>query len=176
MGRLYLNRQIYQTETLVEDLARWIMELNEGIYTPRAIICDHDAGDRAVFERHTGLLTLPAYKAIQPGIQAVQKRLLPLWDGKPGLFIIRDSLVSIDPKLADKGKPTKTEDELDGYVWDEKLTRITNSKKDELPVDKDNHGVDPMRYMVAFVDNLAVDPEDVDELIFNDDEVNISPV
>ena len=44
----------YKTRRIVEDHARQIMDLTGGIYTPRAIICDHDAGDRATFERHTG--------------------------------------------------------------------------------------------------------------------------
>jgi hypothetical protein len=141
-GRLYLNRQIYRTHYLVEDAARDIMELMGNSPHPYAVICDHDLQDRASFERHTGLLTLPAYKHIQQGIQAVQKRLEPIWSGRPGLFILRDSLVDIDRELETAGKPTKTEDEWDGYVWDEKITRISNSRKDELPVDKDNHGMD----------------------------------
>jgi phage terminase large subunit len=174
-GRLYLNRQIYRTRTLVEDIAAEIMDLTAGLPPPKAIICDHDAGDRAVFERHTGYLTLPAYKSIQIGIQAVQKRLQALWDGQPGIFILRDSLVSEDQDLAAAGKPLKTEDEWDGYVWDLKHNRQTNSKKDELPVDLNNHGMDALRYMVAFVDSLADDPEEVEGLLLYDDEVRISP-
>ncbi len=177
-GILYLNRQIYKTKYLVEDAAKDIMKLcqAEAIPVPRAIVCDHDAGDRAVFERHTGLLTLPAFKDIQPGIQAVKRRLKLDWGPRgPGIRIIRDSLVSADKELEEDGKPTKTEDEFDGYVWDEKYNRLVNSKKDELPVDKDNHGVDPTRYITAFIDNLADDPEDIDGIMVWDEEVNISP-
>lgn len=173
-GHLYLNRQIYRTKSIVEDLAEYIMDTYKGP-TPRAVICDHDAEGRAVFERHTGLLTLAAYKAIQEGIQAVQRRLLPAKHNLPGIMILQDSLLETDQDLAQAGKPTKTEDEFDGYVWDQKISRLTNSKKDELPVDLDNHGMDALRYMVAFIDDLADDPQEQEGLIMFDDEVRISP-
>ena len=173
-GRLYMNREIYRTRTLVEDFAREIMELNDGLPVPRAIICDHDAEGRATFERHTGLLTLPAYKGIQAGIQAVQKRLLQDWGGNPGLVLLRDALVDVDEALKDAGKPYSTEGEFDGYVWDEKVNRLVNSKRDEIPVDLDNHGMDQTRYLCAFVDSIADDPEDVDGLMIWDDDVKIS--
>lgn len=181
---LYRVREIYRTRTIVEDHAREIMDLTGNLYQPRAIICDHDAGDRATFERHTGYLTLPAYKSIQQGVQAVSARLRPSWGAEkperrpgPGLFLVRDALVSVDKDLQTAGKPTRTEEEWDGYVWDEKVNRLTNSKKDELPLDKDNHGVDAVRYMIAFADSLAEDPEDIEGVLFYDEgAVRISPL
>lgn len=168
-------REIYYTKQLVEDIAREILQLNEGIDPPKAIICDHDAEDRATLERHLQMPCLPAYKLIRPGIQAVQKRLEPNWDNRPGLFIVRDSLVKADSSLKDKGMPYSTHEEFDGYVWDAKYNELVNSKKDEIPVDKNNHGMDAMRYMVAFIDNLADDPENVDGLLTFEDAVRISP-
>lgn len=174
-GDLYRLREIYQTRRLVEDHASDIMELTQGIHVPHAILCDHDAEDRATFERHTGYLTLAAYKPIQQGIQAVKKRLRPGGLGQ-GLFLVRDALVAKDPDLEAQGKPTCTEEEWDGYVWDEKLNRLVNSKKDELPLDKDNHGMDATRYCVAFVDSLADDPEEFEGVMsYDGDEVHISP-
>lgn len=177
-GALYRVREIYMTRRLVEDHARDIMELTGGIYTPHAILCDHDAEDRATFERHTGYLTLPAYKAIQQGIQATQSRLRTDWkSGRAGIFFVRDALVRRDRDLQEEGKPTCTEEEFDGYVWDEKITRLVNSKKDELPIDRDNHGMDATRYMVAFADSLADDPEEFEGILtFDEDEIFISPV
>lgn len=174
---LYRIRELYMTHLLVEDAAREIMELTEGIYIPRAIICDHDAGDRATFERHTGYLTLPAYKAIQPGIQAVERRFRCDWHlNRAGLFFVRDASLRIDKELEEAGKPTSTEQEMDGYVWDEKISRLVNSKRDELPIDKDNHGIDATRYMVAFADSLADDPENVDGILIPEVEgISISP-
>lgn len=176
-GELYRVRELYHTKMLVEDAARIIMELTQNLYQPRAIICDHDAGDRATFERHTGYLTLPAYKSIQPGIQAVQKRLQPHPEThRPRLFLVRDAEVMLDKELREAGKPTNTEMEMDGYVWDENLNRLVNSKKDELPVDKDNHGTDAKRYLVAFVDSLADDPEEFETVAVYDGEISISPL
>lgn len=175
-GQLYLLRQIYRTKNLVEDLGREIKQLTHHSYIPQAIICDHDAEDRAVLERHTGYLTLPAYKDIKTGIQAVQSRLKPDWcRSGPGLFIVRDSLIhKPDIALEELGLPVRTEDEFDGYVWDTIETEKADKRKDELPVDKNNHGMDGVRYMVAFADNLADDPEEFEAVIFNDDEVSIS--
>lgn len=171
---LYRVREIYRTQRIVEDHARDIMELTRGIYEPRLIICDHDAEDRATFERHTGYLTVPAYKSIQPGIQAVQRRLRPDWrDGKPGLFYVRDALVEADRALQDGGRPTCTEEEYDGYVWDERINQLVNSRKDELPVDKDNHGLDGSRYMVAFADSLGDDPEEFEVMVVDEEDEGV---
>lgn len=178
-GALYRLREVYHTKWLVEDLAKYIMSKTEGIYVPRAIICDHDLEDRKTFERYTGYLTLPAYKHIQPGIQAVTSRLDKNWHGtgKPGLFLVRDASIIIDRDLKDEGLPTSTEEEVDGYVWDKDYNRTINSKKDELPIDKDNHGMDAERYMVAFADDLAEDPAEFEEALMLGDEnmVTISP-
>jgi phage terminase large subunit len=175
-GRMYLVRQIYRTKQLVEDLAEEIMRLTEGLRPPHAIICDHDAEGRATFERHTGYLTVAAYKPIQEGVQCVQNRLKPNWEGKPGLFILRDSLVgSPDKELESMGRPTRVEEEWESYVWDDRLNKLVNSRRDELPVDKDNHGMDNCRYLCAFIDSLADDPHEEEFLMTNEDTVRISP-
>lgn len=179
-GDLIMVREIYRTGQLVEDVAHQILQINEGLDHPVAIICDHDAEDRATLERHLGMPCLPAYKLIRPGIQAVQKRLDPhrSSDGcyRPGIFICRDVLVEVDEGLKDKGKPTTTAEEFDGYVWDAKYNElVANSKRDEIPVDKDNHGMDAVRYLIAFIDNLADDPEEQDGVMLFEDEVHISP-
>src|SRR6185312_1988203 len=52
-GTLYRYKEIYRTGVIVEDLAKQIMEVTAGEPRPVAVICDHDAEDRATFERHT---------------------------------------------------------------------------------------------------------------------------
>lgn len=176
-GQLYLLRQIFKTEYMVEDLARQVKKLTEDEgYRPEAIICDHDPGDRATFERHTEMMTTSAYKDIRAGIQAVETRLDPKWcEAGPGLLFVRDSLMNMpDENLMDQGSPYKTEDEFDGYVWPKGKDDDGNKKGDEIPVDKDNHGMDGARYMVAFADSLADDPEEFEAIVINDDEVLIS--
>lgn len=100
-GRLYLYAEQYHTRKLVEDHARDVLSQvcpgadpkaepgTQGTWReprPRAIICDHQASDRATLERHLGLSTTAANKAVTTGIQAVQSRLRAAGDGKPRLF------------------------------------------------------------------------------------------
>lgn len=147
-GRAYRYREIYRTRRLVEDHAKDIKRLTANEPKPRAIICDHDAEDRATLEKHLGLKTVAAHKAVSPGIQAVQSRLRVAGDGRPRLFLVRDALDERDAELADAKKPTCTEEEFEGYIWDTSGGR----KKGEEPVKLNDHGMDAMRYLVAHLD------------------------
>lgn len=151
-GRLYLYREIYRTRTLVEDHARDIMALTAGQPAPVAVVCDHDAEDRATFERHTGLKTTAAYKAVTVGIQAVQARMVKAGDGKPRLFVMRDALVSRDDALADAHKPVCTADEFEVYVWPK---AADGRPVKEVPVKEFDHGLDSLRYLCGHVDNVG---------------------
>ena len=153
-GRLYREKEIYKTQTLVEDHAAAILKATAGDPKPIAIICDHDAEDRATLERHLGLLTGGAYKAIARGIQAVQSRIKKAADGRARIFFLRDSLLETDANLQDAHLPTCTEEEIESYSW----PTNPQTRHGEVPVDKDNHGMDAMRYCVAFVDSLAIEP------------------
>jgi hypothetical protein len=170
-GRLYLYREIYHTQRLVEDHAETIQALCRDDQRPRAIICDHDAEDRATLSRKLGLPTLPAYKVVSAGIQAVAERLKPAGDGRPRLFVLRDSRSEPDPALVDAGLPTCTADEFSGYVWDTRM----NVRAGEQPLKKADHGLDSLRYLVSFVDDLALDPEAPEGTVVWDDRVAISP-
>lgn len=147
-GRLYRIREIYRTQRLVEDHAKDIKAATAGSPRPRAVICDHDAEDRATLERHLGIKTIPATKNVSAGIQAVASRLKVQPDGKPRLFLLRDSLVYRDPELAEAKRPTCTEEEIDGYVWNDKRL------KDE-PVKEGDHGMDTTRYLIAHRDLIG---------------------
>jgi PBSX family phage terminase large subunit len=144
-GRLFRYREIFMTNRLVEDHARTILDIvapgGKWIEPrPTNIICDHDAEDRATLEKHLGLGTIPARKTKSDGIQAVQARFRVAEDGKPRIAFLRDSLVERDQLLVDAKKPTCTEEEIPGYVW--------NPEKDE-PVKRDDDGCDTTRYAVA---------------------------
>lgn len=154
-GRLYLYREIYKTHTLVEDHARTILrevtdsETPGGTWrepAPRAVVCDHDAEDRATLERHLGMRCQPAKKTVHDGIQAVQARLRPQGDGKPRIFILRDTVVEVDQELAQHRKPTCTADEIPGYIW---LPPAPGRKAKEEPLKELDDGCDALRYIVA---------------------------
>lgn len=155
-GRLYLYREIYRTRRLVEDHARDILDQvtdEHGHWTeprPRAISADHDSEDRATLERHLGMSTTPARKAVSPGIQVVQSRLKLAGDGRPRLHLMRDALVHRDPDLEKAKKPTCTAEEITGYVWAQRPGSAEGLK--EAPVKEDDHGMDTMRYVTARLD------------------------
>lgn len=149
-GRAYLYREIYRTGRLVEDHARDIKALSEGEKI-EATIADHDAEDRATLERH-GVGTIPAFKSVTVGIQAVQRRLQKANDGKPRMFVLEGSLVSRDSALADAYKPTCTEEEFEVYVW----AKAADGKPlKEEPAKAFDHGMDAARYFVAHVDGIS---------------------
>lgn len=160
-GRIYLEKEIYKTQTLVEDHCQAIRQAAAGV-KPAAVICDHDAEGRATLERHLGVTTpegiqtvttTAAYKDIAEGIQAVQARLRVAGDGKPRLFVCEGALVERDEALVEAKKPIGILDEFDAYVWSKGQDGRPNK---EIPVDDANHSLDACRYMVAHADGLGV--------------------
>ena len=84
-GRVYLYREIYMTQRLVEDHAKQILALSKGERII-ATFTDHDAEDRATLERH-GVPTQAAVKDISPGVQTVKSYLQRAGNWKPRLVI-----------------------------------------------------------------------------------------
>jgi len=144
-GRAYLVHEIYMTGRLVEDHAKQILSL--GTPRPSAIVCDHDAEDRATFERHTKMGTVAAEKAVTSGIENVASRLKIAGDGRPRLFFLRDALVETDPTLVERKLPTRTTEEFPGYVWADEPK--SGDRKREQPVKRNDHGADAARYAMA---------------------------
>lgn len=171
-GRLYLYREIFMTGRLVEEHAKQIMrtvtkptrekalldrdelgplaDLDKGWRKwtepePSLIICDHDAEGRATLEKYLGWSTIAATKSVTEGIERVQARMKVQDDGKPRIFILHDSLVELDKELDNAKQPTKTADEIAGYIWDQ----ADGPGKKERPVKFQDDGCDCMRYMVA---------------------------
>jgi hypothetical protein len=158
-GVMVLVREIFRTGRLVEDHARDIKQLTQGERPPHAVVCDHDAEDRATLERHLGRATRPANKKVSQGIQAMAARFRLDGRGRPRILFMRDATVhgqttpedpdraplwKADPELVTMKRPTNTPDELPGYVW--------NDKKAEQPVKEMDDGCDAARYGVAELD------------------------
>lgn len=150
-GRLYLYAEQYMTKKTVDqhttDLIAQIKD-DQGNWLepkPRVVICDHDAEGRATFEHEVGVSTVAANKKVLDGIQAVQKRLRKRGDGKPALFIMRDSLVNRDTALTNARKPCSVIEEFPGYIWDIGAGKAPK----EQPLKADDHGLDALRYLVA---------------------------
>jgi PBSX family phage terminase large subunit len=149
-GRMYLYREIYQTQRLVEDMARRIVSLSEG-ESLEATVADHDAEDRATLERY-GVPSRAAQKDVSVGLQAVAARLRPAGDGKPRLYVLRDALVEADPRLVAAKLPTSTEEEVPGYVW-QQAPEGRAAKEEPLKVN--DHGMDAMRYAVMYLEHAG---------------------
>jgi PBSX family phage terminase large subunit len=145
-GRLYRYREIYKTQTLVEDHTRRIIELT-GSEKIDSTIADHDAEDRATMAKH-GVSTVPAVKDVSPGIQEVKARLKVQGDGKPRIFFVRGALVDIDPLLQAAKLPTCTEEEMPSYAW-QKSTDGKPAK--EEPIKLNDHGCDGTRYISLYL-------------------------
>lgn len=151
-GRMYLYRQHVRTHRLVEDHARDLLAyIAEDGVDISGIVCDHDREGRETLVRHLGRANFAARKEIEEGIQAVKSRLRVQGDGKPRLFVLRDSLVGRDANLTESKKPIGFSEEIDGYIWNPSAAK----NKGEEPLDKDNHVMDACRYAVRFVDDGA---------------------
>jgi PBSX family phage terminase large subunit len=182
---LWLEKEIYITQKLVEDVIPMIMrevlyKEDLGTYLklceherrepswaeagrecrwlarrPDWTITDHDAEDRATFERHSGFRTIAAFKEVSPGIQAMQKRMKVQGNGKAGVHFLADAPKHRDAKLADRALPMSAMQEITGYVWKEKprasLTGQEKAAPDE-PLKVNDHGMDAARYVIAQID------------------------
>jgi phage terminase large subunit len=154
-GRLYVFREIYKTRTIVEDHARVIRSYKEH----GAMITDHDAEDRATLERHLGIQTIAAKKDITLGIDMVRERLRVQADGKPRLMFYRNMLVEADTNLLNaegSRPPVSLLDEFSVYTYPKDASGKTNPK--EKPIDKDNHGLDALRYLVMHLQGTGLIP------------------
>lgn len=170
-GALYMYREIYMTQRLVEEHASHILSLvtekiekrwydhfnqcervqHEIVWTepkPLAIICDHDAEGRRTFEKHTGLGTQKALKDKSEGIDLHKARLKVDKHGLARFYLMEDALVEKDQWLVDHLYPTCTEEEYAAYVW----KVATDGRIEDEPVDRDNHGMDTDRYMTMHLD------------------------
>lgn len=156
-GGLWLEKEVYQSQMTVEEI--WHTKIRPIIVSktgewkyprPDWILTDHDAEDRATFERHSGLRTIPAMKDVSPGIQAMQKRIA---DNR--LIVCRDSLYERDPRLVDLSLPTGFAGEITGYVWKAKPAASTTTQDKptpDEPLKVNDHSMDTARYVIAQVD------------------------
>ena len=146
-GDLYRYRELFGTQRTVDEWATAALEqvaerAGPGWRwtepRPAAIICDHDAENRATFERCVGQSTRAADKRVNAGIDAVKVRLR---DRR--LYLFRGARVHADPDLLEAHRPSCTEEEISGYVWDARR---------ESPVKEMDDGCDALRYMVTYRD------------------------
>jgi len=172
-GRMYLYRELYMTHRIVSEHLVTIQKnskFNNGYpENYQVTVADHAAEDRAtllagvdLYDENgnktaiPGIETEPAYKGVESGIKAVKARLKVQPDGRPRLFMLRDVLIERDERLHEARRPLGTLSEMAGYVWDKNTSqRRGNKPPKEVPIKEDDHGMDAMRYAVAWVDGLG---------------------
>lgn len=160
---LVLFREIYKTETLVEDAAKEVKTLDPQGHVTDQSFADWNAEDRATLQRH-GVDVTRANKHVSPGIQSVKSRLLEDERGRPSLYIMKGARVhEPDDNLEDNNDPVKTVAEVTGYKWND-------SDDEDRPKKSDDHGMDAMRYLVHTLD--ARGKMSVDEMEEWSDTVN----
>lgn len=138
---IYLWKQVYRTKRTVEEHVPAIREMVKDIKV-EAWITDHDAEDRATLENHMGIKTQGAYKAVLPGISAVKQRLKD-----ERLFFVNNPVKDIDEALEVTKQSMCTIDEIPGYRW--------SDKKQDTPIKENDHGLDELRYVIAYVDKIG---------------------
>lgn len=140
--RIYFYDEYYQQHTLIKDHAANIerisashhdMYANLLKFRPfEANICDHERQTRAELDA-AGIMTSPAIKDVESGIQTVNRALMMRGDGTPGVYI--------SPRCQNLIR------QMGNYHY--KPVRGGNENK-EL-IDKiDDHAVDPARYGIVY--------------------------
>lgn len=150
-GRMYLVAQIYRTKKTVNWWKKRAIELNNE-FGLEAIACGPDQPAYIEEYQRAGLNAIAANNAVLPGINAVQQALRPADDGKPRLYVVRDSLRFADQDLIDARRPHKIEDEFPAYVW-------ASSKDKERPVKELDDGMDMTRYAALYVSEPVMELE-----------------
>ena len=168
-GVLHVYREGYHTGRSGSEWARWILEREaEELRALRFGIDDEDEaraygplvnGELRVEESWSdhdlewrkeldagGVWTQPAIKDIDAGIMrmiaTLRERRIVYW---------RNMLVEEDPYLAREKLPTSVLREYGRYKYPKRKSGVSevSDHRTNLPVDKDNHGLDRDRYVVA---------------------------
>jgi phage terminase large subunit-like protein len=125
---LHIVDGIYGPEILTSDLARRVRELEAEHGRPSEIRwADSEGLQQRIDLADLGIETMPAIKAVRPGINAVGERLRASVDGRPGLVVHRRP--GLEPLIR----------ELEGYVW---------APTGDAPLKRNDHAVDALRYLV----------------------------
>ncbi len=133
--RLILYQCLYGSSRRITEWAAILKdEISAAPSRVWPIWSDHDAGERAELD-FAGVPTEAAKKDIVQGIERVHDRLHIQGDGRPRVYFCMPAL-----------RPLVDEAEL--YQYPEQITGRTK----DIPIDKDNHALDALRYAVMGLD------------------------
>lgn len=159
-GRACRTREVYACKQTIDW---WVSRAQEmqAMHEIEAFVCDPSEPANIESFRRADLNAIAGFNDIKPGIDCVQQRLVVQADGRPRLTFA--DLTPEDPggHLAEQHKPMGLVDELDSYCW----TKTSDNKSNkDVPVDKDNHGCDPLRYAMCYIDGIGSAPVSFDSI------------
>jgi phage terminase large subunit-like protein len=114
-----------------------------------AVVCDHDLMERMELEAK-GVRTRPAMKEVVPGLETVERALHVQPDGLPMLWFVLDDARPPRHPMLGRIDAHSLVWELEGYRYPEARNETAPDKKD-LPLKRDDHACDALRYLVVFV-------------------------
>lgn len=115
----------------------------------QALITDHDAAERAEL-RAKGVDTRPAFKDVVPGLESVERMMEPRSDnGMPRLLFIRHDRDAPRHPRTGRIDAEALCWEIEGYRYPETKADDRKDPSKDLPVKKDDHACDALRYLVA---------------------------
>lgn len=148
-GRLYLIHEVYKSKETVETF--WVEKAKElqAKYNIEHFTCDPASPAYISAFRQNDLNAVAADNDIRSGIDEVKNYLAVQDDGKPRLQIYRGCLEEIDVLLEETKRPTGVLDEFPLYVWP---TSKASQPIKEVPVKKNDHALDTLRYAVKYAE------------------------
>ena len=146
-GRIYIYREIYMTQRTVKRHSVTI-NAETGNEETEITVCDWDAEDRMTLDEE-GIYNIQANKDVAYGINLITERLQWQADDKARLYIFRNCLVEPDEALRGK-RPMSITEEFPSYAWAKDLNG--GVKKDQ-PQKVNDHAMDCLRYIAAYVDS-----------------------
>ena len=141
IDEVYLEKQLIDS-TLMDILGGrgWFnipllyyngLNYSEMFVKPSYAYCDSARPDYIdQFQKLSGVVSLPAFKQVDEGIQAVQRRFIKTGDGSYGLYIMDKCINTIR--------------ELELYRWDKKMSGLGK----DTPIKVDDHTCDAIRYAI----------------------------
>jgi len=141
--RLVVFRMLYSAEIRISKWAQLILDLVPPLDAPPW--CDHDRAERLELEGQ-GIATTPAKKDVTAGLEEVESMLEVRRDGLPGIMFLLDETLQTHPVLG-RLDCEMLAWELERYHYPKRKGKGPDPARD-LPVKKDDHACDALRYLI----------------------------
>jgi phage terminase large subunit-like protein len=134
---LIVERCYYQSGVRASVWARMLADALPPL--ERSMVADHDAMERAELQAG-GVVTRPANKEVVPGLEAVERLLVPRPDGRPQLHLVVHERVQDAPRhpLTGRCDADRLAWEMEAYRYPEAKSETAAAPKD-APLKRDDH-------------------------------------